>query len=305
MRLRLSTGLFLLVLACACQKAPTAPDSAGVIVDDVGHTMRIPARVERVVSLSPAATELLCAVGCCDKLVARDEWSDFPAQVRSVPQLPGFTPSAEALLLHKPDLVLLHFPPPNLQSALDAAGIAWFGLAATDLKQVAQAHRVVGRLCGQPERGKQAAIAFVDAVAAVRKAFPKPASPLRVFYELDAGDGQRPFTVGRRAFGHALIEAAGGLNVFGDRDEAWFAVGAEALLAADPDVIVLGDADVGVNPQSVQTLNARKGFGALRALRAGCVATVPNTLVSRPGPRLVEGLRAMAQAVRVCAGAAP
>ncbi len=293
------------LLALSCQKASPAPQGPATLLDDVGHTVRIPARVNRIVSLSPAATELLCAVGCCDRIVARDQWSDFPTQVRGLPSLPGFAPSAEAVLLHKPDLVLVHFPPPNLQAALDAAGIAWFGLAASDLKQVAQAHRVVGRLCGELERGKQAAIAFVDAVAEVRKAFPKSAKPLRVFYELDAGDGQRPFTVGRRAFGHALIEAAGGQNVFGDRDEAWFAVGVEPLLAADPDVIVLGDADVAVRPQSLQTLRARKGFAALRAVQTSCVATVPNTLVSRPGPRLVDGLRAMAKAVRVCAERKP
>ncbi|MBM4342166.1 MAG: ABC transporter substrate-binding protein [Deltaproteobacteria bacterium] len=303
--MRLPRLLLALLAATGCKGAAPRPTAAEVMIDDVGHTMRIPAKVERIVSLSPAATELLCAVGCCGKLVARDAWSDFPPEVRGLPQLPGFSPSPEALLLHKPDLVLLHFPPPNLQSVLDAAGIAWFGLAAADLKQVAQAHRVVGRLCGQPERGTQAALAFVDAVAAVRKQFPRPTRPPRVFYELDAGDGQRPFTVGRRAFGHALIEAAGAHNVFGERDEAWFAVGVEALLAADPDVVVLGDADVPVNPQSRQTLGERTGFAALRAVRAGCVATVPNTLVSRPGPRLVDGLRAMAAAVRACAGGPP
>lgn len=286
-------------LVAGCRPPPAESSSGETLIDDVGHAVKLPARIDRIASLSPAATELLCAVGCCDKIVVRDEWSDFPPQVAKIPSLKGFVPSAELLLQYKPQLVIAHWPPPTLQTALDGAGIAWFGLAATTLPQVAQAHRIVGKLCGNPQVGADKAIEFARAIAAVR-APRQGRQPPRVFYELDAGDGMRPFTAGRKSFSHALLEAAGAINVFGDRDEAWFAVSAESVAAADPDVIVLGDADVAVNPQSPAALAARAGFANLRAVRSGCIRTVPNTLVSRPGPRLAAGLAAMAAAVRPC-----
>lgn len=284
----------------SCGRSSPNQASAETIVDDVGHQVAVPQRVDRIASLSPAATELLCAVGCCEKIVVRDEWSDFPPQVAKLAALTGFSPSTELLLQHQPQLVFAHWPPANLRSALDAAQIPWFGLSAETLNQVAQAHRIVGRLCGQPERGKKLAIEFAAQVTSIRAAHPRPAKPVRVFYELDAGDGQRPFTIGRRAFGHALIDTVGAQNVFADSDQAWFAVGIEALLAADPDVIVLADADVAINPQSISTLRNRTGFSSLRAVRSGCVRSVPNSLVSRPGPRLIQGLIAMATAVKPC-----
>lgn len=254
----------------------------------------------RIVSLSPAATEALCAVGCCDRIVLRDGWSDTPPAVLRVPAVEGFAPSAEAILAIAPDLVVGHFPPPGLHAALAAAGVRVIALAPVTLSEVSASLVALADACGQPAAGRALRRRFDGEVAAVRARLAGVA-PVRVFYEMDAGDPGRPFTLGRGTFGHAVLEAAGGANVFADAGAAWFQVSAESVLAADPDVIVLADADVTDHPQSVRDIGERPGWRALRAVQTGRVVAVQTALLSRPGPRLPAGLRALARALHPAA----
>jgi iron complex transport system substrate-binding protein len=257
-------------------------------------------QVPRIVSLSPAATETLFAVGCGGGLVLRDAWSDFPPEVKQLPAVAGFAPSAEAILAVRPTLVVAHYPPPGLKLALERAGVTVQGFAPVTLDEVGRSFADVAAACGQAERGQALQAEFAARVAALaarvdastaRK--PKP----RLYYEMDAGDAGRPFTVGRGSFGHALIEAAGAINVFADAGATWFQVSAESVLAADPDVIVLADADSIDAPQSAALVAARPGWSTVRAVRLGRIVTVPADLTVRPGPRLAAGLERLARAL--------
>ncbi len=279
----------LTTLACRKNEAPP-----GTVTDDLGRSVLLARTPQRLASLSPATTELLFAVGCGDKLVLRDGWSDYPPEAKKVPKIEGLQPSAEAILAYRPDLVLVNYPGPSLQAALDGAGVAWAALSPETLPAVARSLDLVGRLCGQPQRGAAKAAEFrtqVDLLTAALKNRPR----LKVFYEMDVGDGTRPFTVGARSFASGLLEVAGGRNVFGDRQEAWFPVGLEAILAADPDVVVLGDSDVPEHPQTPALFAARQGFAQLRAVQQNRVAPIPASLASRPGPRLLQAATALAR----------
>ena len=125
----------------------------------------------------------------------------------------------------------------------------------------------------------------------------RSASRPRVFYEMDSGDGARPYTVGSGSFGHQLVEHGGGVNVFGARSEPWLQVGLEAIQAANPELWLLADADSLDRPQSADTVALRPGFAAIAAVRDRKFASVPADLVARPGPRLVQGLAATASAI--------
>lgn len=277
--------------ALACRKVDHPP---GAVTDDLGRSVLLAKTPQRLASLSPATTELLYAVGCGDKLILRDGWSDYPAEAKKVPKIDGLQPSAEAILAHHPDLVLVNYPSPSLQAALDGAGVAWAALSPETLPAVARSLDLVGRLCGQPERGAAKAAEFrakVDQLTAALKDRPR----LKVFYEMDVGDGTRPFTVGARSFANGLLEVAGGRNVFGDRQEAWFPVGLEAILAADPDVVILGDSDVPEHPQTPALFAGRQGFSQLRAVQQNRVAPISANLASRPGPRLLQAATALAR----------
>lgn len=287
------------VLALGCDRerpvpAPAAADTI-VLTDTLGRSVTLARAASRIVSLSPALTEALFAVGCGDRLVLRDGWSDFPVAARAVVSVQGFAPSAEAILAVRPDLVLTTFPPAALRSALDAAGVPWLGWSPVTLDHVAGMMADIGRACGAPGPGADLAATFRTRLAAIERTVAGRPRP-RVFYEMDAGGG-RPFTVSRLAFGHAVLTAAGGENAFASADVPWFQVSTEAVLAADPDLILLADADAADQPQSAAAVAARPGWSALRAVREGRVVPLSIDLVSRPGPRLVDGVAQIARAL--------
>lgn len=291
-------------LSGACRPAPAPEPDANAVLDDLGRAVSVSVPPQRIVSLSPAITEALFAVGCGPKLVLRDAWSDAPPAARAVPSVGGFAPGAEAIVAVRPDLLLTTWPPPTLRSGLDAAGVRWAAFAPNDLAGVARTLARVGRLCGEPDRGEALAAELRQTVAEVSVAVAGERRP-RVFYEMDGGSGGRPYTVGPGSFGHDLVVRAGGENIFADAKQAWVQVSTEAVLMARPEVIVLADAGAIEDPQSQATLAARPGWSQLAALRHGRVFALHTDWVARPGPRLGLGLRQLAALLHPDKVAAP
>ena len=246
-------------------------------------------RTHRIVSLSPAATEALFAVGCGAQLVARDGWSDFPAAARKVPALKGLVPSAEAVLATRPTLVLTHFPPERLVKPLRAAGVEVLALSPQTLKQISETFVTIGERCGAADAGAKLKERFMRAFAERGTTKDGP----RVYLELDPGGG-RPHTVGGASFIHALIAAAGGQGLFPERG-AWLQVSAEEVLIRKPELVVL----TGTSPMEDQRrLAKRPGWNSCAACAADRVRVVHPDLLTRPGPRLVEGLKLLRRWVR-------
>ncbi len=298
----------LLLAACQQTPAPKAPRPAMpafsqqakpfplTLRDQLDRTVTVRAKPLRIVSLSPALTEILFAVGCGDRLVLRDGWSDFPPEVQKVAAVTGFDPSAEAILSVRPDLVLAHFPPPNLRGALEAARVPWLGFAPQTLAEVSESMRAVARACGNGATGELEVQRFEKRLAEIHDRVAHLPAP-KVFYELDSGIGGRPYTISRKAFGNAVLEAAGGRNVFADAEVPWFQVSPESILAADPDIVLKADADSTDSKQLAETLARRPGMSALRAVRLRHVVALRPDWVSRPGPRLVLGVEQIAKAL--------
>lgn len=262
--------------------------------DQAGRAVTLATPPRRIVSLSPALTETLFAVGCGRQVVLRDGWSDWPPEARSIHAVQGFTPSAEAILAARPDLVLTHFPPPALATALDGARIGWLGFAPRTLAEVAQAIDAVGQACGQPAQGARLAAQFRERVRQIHLRVEGRPVP-RVFYEMDAGVGGQPFTIGNQTFGHELLGHAVAENVFAGESREWFQVSPESVLDADPDAVLLGDADAQDRPQTLESLRHRPTMALLRAVRTGQVFGLHAAWVARPGPRLVFGLEEVAR----------
>ncbi|MCO4761378.1 MAG: ABC transporter substrate-binding protein [Myxococcales bacterium] len=264
--------------ACGCQRSD----------DQAKTSSALAAPAQRVVSLSPALTEVLFAVGCGDALVARDGWSDFPAAALRAPKLTGLVPSVEAIVTAKPDRVLTHFPPKQLQTGLAAAGIPWTGLAPERLDDIGRTIETIGDLCGQPARAQQLHTHWNQEVQAIRQL--KPVGT-KVYVELDAGRG-RPHTVGRGTFVDDVIVAAGGINVMANGG-SWFQVSTEQVLAARPALIVLS-CPREFHATRIAELKARPGWDQLPAVKNDRVFAIEADLFSRPGPRLLLGLRQLA-----------
>lgn len=265
---------------------------------DHGRTVSLPGPARRVVSLSPALTEVLFAVGCGETLVGRDGWSDFPPEVEAAPKLAGLVPPVEAVAALRPDLVLTHFPPARLRSGLDALAIPWVGLAPGTLADVADAFVVVGAACGRAEAGLREAAAFRAAVAATRRRAHRHRR-VRVYLELDPGGG-RPHTVGARTFLDEVLRTAGGTNVFATRS-GWLQVSAEQVLTARPEVVVFTTHETRSDRLAhLRTqLQQRPGWASLPG--ASRLVAVSPDLLARPGPRLLDGLRRVADALALAA----
>nr|MDA8218748.1 ABC transporter substrate-binding protein [Dehalococcoidales bacterium] len=130
----------------------------------------------------------------------------------------------------------------------------------------------------------------VQAVVAKTKSAAKP----RVFYELDATEPSKPFTPGPGSFIDSLIAQAGGINVAADAKMPWAQLSSEEIVKKDPEIVVLGDSKYGV---TVEQVKQRAGWGAVTALQKDAVYPIDDDLISRPGPRVVDGLEALAKLI--------
>lgn len=265
------------------------------LLDDEGTEVAIPAEPTRIVSLTPAATETLFALGIGDRVVGKvEDWSLYPPEAGAVPDMARFgSVDVEAIVAAGTDLVIAggsNFNPPEAIARLRSLGIPTLVIFAPDLETALADIELIGRATGRVE----AAGAIVDdiraafdAVAAATADLPRP----RVFYELDATNGF--FGPAPDYFGTEMIRIAGG-DPLTSGTPGVYQIQAEAIVAFDPEVILLGDAAYGVTPEQVA---ARPGWDGLTAVRTGAVRPIDDVIVTRPGPRLGEGIRALVLAI--------
>ena len=310
----LITLLIALLSACAPQATPTiapvmtepvvvteapteVPTAAGLtLTDGLDRQITLAGPAQRVVSLAPSNTEILFAIGAGSQVVGRDEFSDFPAETESIEKVGGSMGeySAEAIVALKPDLVLAaEINPPELVKQLEDLGLTVYYLKnPTTLEGMYNNLAIVGQLTGHDV---SAVVNALNArVTAIDKKIAAVTDKPLVFYEIDASDTSKPYTYGPGSFGDLLITRAGGINfatTVGITDP-YPQVGLEQIVAANPSVIVLGDSMWGVTPESVQ---ARAGWDGIDAVKNSSIFPFDDNLISRPGPRLVDGLEQLAK----------
>lgn len=276
---------------CEAPAAATAPDASAFpadITDSVGNAVTLAAPPERIVSLSAGHTEILYAIGAGRQVAAVDSTSDCPQAVIDLPQVDAFTPSVEAIADLEPDLVVIFFDPGDLQSSLQGLGIPVLNLAAPDSVQgVYDQTALLGEATGHGDEAADVVAGMQEAVRDVRSRLADVTGGPRVFHEIDSSY----FSAGSGTFIGDLYAMLGAENIADATGEAYPQLSAEAIIRADPEVIVLADEDAGETPDTVK---ARPGWGNVSAVRNGRIYTVDPDVVSRPGPRLVEALRTLA-----------
>lgn len=279
-------------------EAPTAipADTTITLTDGLGREVKLTGPAQRVVSLAPSNTEILFAVGAGPQVVGRDEFSDYPAEAAAVDSVGGSMGqySAEAIVALKPDLVLAaEINTPELVKQLEDLGLTVYYLKnPTTLEEMYVNLEIVGQLTGQD------VTELVDSLKARVQAVDEKIAPLSsrptVFYEIDATDASKPYSYGPGTFGDLLIQRAGGANLvsLAGITDAYPQVSLEQIVAANPSMIILGDSMWGVTPESVL---ARAGWEGLDAVKNNQIFAFDDNLVSRPGPRLVDGLEQLAK----------
>jgi len=277
-------GLAVLWGAGACG----APSGAAALrlVDDAGDTVALARPAARVVSLIPAATELLYAIGAGPALVGRTDWCDHPPEASAVPSVgAGLEPNIEAVVAARPDLVILY---PSPQTAVAAARLRSLGIPAMQWRTdgIADLRRGVvhlGLLTGHLEDARTVVARLDSALAAATRS--RAVRP-RV---LILGWDSPPIAIGRASFLSELVERAGGENVFGDLAAASGPVGLETIVSRDPDLILAMDEmpDIATRPQ----------WQVVRAVRERRFLVVQGTDLLRPTPRAGAAVHRLAAAL--------
>lgn len=283
--------------------SPEGPTASPVaypltLVDDEGTSVALAAQPQRIVSLTPATTEILFAVGAGPRVVATTNFDDYPPAALALPHVATYQGvDVEKIVGLNADLVVAGgngFNSPDALAKLRSLNIPVLVVYAPDVAGVLKDIGLVAAAVGEGPTGAALVArmkAGIDSIAAATSGGPHP----RVFYELDAT--KEIYGPADRSFPAGMISLAGG-DPITTGSPTVFSIPLERLLAADPQVIVLGDANYGVTAAQVA---ARSGWGAMTAVKDGAIRPVDDVLVTRPGPRLVEGLRALALAINPAA----
>jgi iron complex transport system substrate-binding protein len=244
----------------------------------------------RLLSLAPGLTEIVYAAGAGAMLVGTVEWSDYPAAARAIPRVgDAWRVDSERVLALRPDVVLAWptgTPAATIQQ-LQRLGLKIVEVPTQSLADVPRALRQVGRLAGTEAAAERSARAFEERVAEQRQRY-RGRAPLSVFVQID---DEPLYTVNGRHVISEIVELCGGRNVFAGLPQLAPPIATEAVLAADPQVIVSTD----------DTLREPLGYWQrwprLQAVRAGTVYALPSDLVARASPRLADGVDATCAAL--------
>jgi iron complex transport system substrate-binding protein len=265
------------------------------LTDGLDRQVELSEPAGTVISMAPSNTEILFAVGAGDQVIGRDEFSDYPAEASELPSIGGGFGdyNLEAIVELEPDLVLAAGinTPDQVQALSDLGLIVFFLENPTTLDEMYTNLLTVAELTGHLEDTEELVKALQDRVAAVDDAVSSAEDRPTAFYELDATDPSAPWTAGTGTFIDSLITRAGGENIASDQEGQYLQLSIEEILVRNPQVILLGDAAYGVTPES---LMERTGWSAIDAITNNRVYSFDDNLVSRPGPRLVDGLEQLA-----------
>jgi iron complex transport system substrate-binding protein len=294
----------LLFAACGgdeTESTPTSTISAVTLpatvpgTDPAPATTADPAEVpQRIVSLSPTATEMLFAIGAGPQVIAVDDQSSYPPEADAVrTDLSGFTPNVEAIAAYEPDLVV-HDGTTDLATQLDALGIAnWIGAAAASFDDIYAQIEQLGAATGHVAEAAELVANMQTDIDAALASVPEFDTMPSFFHELDP----TLFSVSSNTFIGVIY------NRFGLRNIADTAEGGsdypqlsnEFIVSQNPDLIFLADSLC--CDQSPETVAARDGWAELSAVVNGNVVVIPDDVASRWGPRIVELIDAVAAAV--------
>lgn len=242
------------------------------------------AEARRVVTLAPHLAELVCAAGGCPRLVAVSAYSDFPAELKRLPQVgDGWQVNLEAVLAQRPDLILAWDggTPAATIERLRGLGQRVEALPIATLDGVADALLAVGGWLGTDDAAQQAATSYRRRLAALRAA-QRGAAPLRAVYQIETAPA---YTVNGRSPISEAMAVCGGVNVFAALPTLAAPVGAEAMLVAAPDVVLYGGEE---NAAAMRGYWAR--LKSVPAVRRGALYPIDADRLARAGPRLLDGV---------------
>ncbi|SFD49917.1 cobalamin-binding protein [Massilia yuzhufengensis] len=266
--------------------------AAVTVVDDAGRQVTLQQPAKRIISMAPHATELLFAAGGGARVVGAMNYSDYPEAAKAIPLVGSNSQiDMERVLALKPDLIVVwHTGNTARQIAqVESLGVPVFHSEPRRLGQVADNIERLGQLLGTGEVAGPAAGALRTKLAGLEARYGKR-SPVTVFYQIW---DQPLYTLNDAQIASDAIRVCGGRNVFGGLKVVAPQVSTEAVLAADPEAVLAGKRYDPANPG----LKVWAPYKSMTAVKRGNLVTVDGELLTRPGPRTVEGAGLLCEAL--------
>jgi iron complex transport system substrate-binding protein len=275
-------------LAMVALMGASAIAQAVVLRDDRQVDVTITKPPQRIVSLLPSLTETVCALGQCQKLVGVDRYSNWPASIDKLPRMGGgLDPNIESVVAAKPDLVLMATSTRGAER-FAALGLTVLALEPRSHADVQRVMRIVAQALDVPLVESDRVWRHIDAgVNAAAQSIPAYAKGQRVYFEVSAV----PYGASESSFIGETLQRLGARNILPASLGPFPKINPEWVLRAQPDLIMVGDSNLAA-------MNTRPGWQSLQALRLQRVCvfkSAESDVLVRPGPRMAEAARLMAQ----------
>ena len=256
------------------------------VTDDRGISVAFSLPPQRIVSLLPSLTETVCAFGQCQRLVGVDRYSNYPDSVKQLPQVGGgLDPNIETIVALKPDLVLMASSA-RVGERLQALGIKVVALEPKNHADVRRVLGVVGELLGS-DAAPQVWQAIEASMQAAAQSLPERIKRTRVYFEVN----RAPYAASESSFIGETLTHLGVQNIVPGSLGPFPLLNPEFVVRANPDVIMVGDINFA-------GMAGRPGWGSMRAMERQqlCIFSPAQAdMLVRPGPRMADGARLMAQ----------
>ncbi len=261
------------------------------IIDSRGREIIFERPPKRIISLSPAHTEILYKLGLGNNLVGTDTFSDFPSDAKIKPKVgDAFNINLEAVAELQPDLIYTTFETPV--TALEDMGVKVLYLfAANDIQGVIENIKLLGTITSKEEEARNIIASMEKNIENIRSRLSDISVEERIYYELDPG----LYTAGPESFIGDILNLLKTDNISNGISNPYPKLSQEIIIESDPTIIILADSiDYLPNGVTVQQVKNRPSWHNISAIRNDRVYSFNDSLISRPGPRIVEGINQLA-----------
>jgi len=289
-------SILMLSLLAGCAPSPQGSSSPQLtITDQLGRTVKLDKIPQRIVSLAPSNTEILFAIGLVDRIVGVTDYCDYPPEAKQKPKIGGFsTPNIESVIAASPDLILatsIHEKTAIPQ--LEERGLTVVALAPKTFDEVMAAIMLVGNITGKE---KEATALLSDMKQRIKAVTDKTSGlseqqKLRTLYLVWHDP---PMVAAGKTLQDEVIAKAGGKNIAYELSD-YAKISLEAIIQADPEVMIAGVGHGSGTSQTLEFLKNEDRLKAVSARRDGRIYGVDGNIVSRPGPRIIDGLEEFAR----------
>jgi iron complex transport system substrate-binding protein len=294
----LASRLRATLLACVARARPRLCASGGTLAGVVLLSVLAAAQgpPSRVVSLVPALTEMVFAIGAGSRVIAVSSYDEDPPEVQKLPRVGALLdPDVERIIAMRADLVLLYGSQTDLMTQLNRASIPYYEYRHGGLATVTATIRSLGQRLGQVKQAEEVASSIDRRLSRLRERSAPLAKPrVLLIFSRERGSLRNVYASGGRGFLHDMLVAAGGINVFADIQAESVQASSELILARRPDVILeLRSVDIPAPEAAAEEMAVWRSLASIPAVRNNRLYFLPGRSFVVPGPKVADGADAM------------